>query len=34
VACVNATTFRPQGIPKQVLHQIRPGASHTAPVAA
>lgn len=34
VACVNAATFRPQGIPKQVLHKIKPDASHTAPAAA
>ncbi|HWX03935.1 tol-pal system-associated acyl-CoA thioesterase [Collimonas sp.] len=34
VACVNAATFRPQGIPKQVLHKIKPGAGPVAAAAA
>ncbi len=34
VACVNAATFRPQAIPKQVLHNIRPGAADSVPAAA
>ena len=34
VACVNAATFRPQAIPKQVLHNIKPGAAHSVPAAA
>lgn len=34
VVCVNAVTFRPQAIPKQVLHNIKPGAAHVASAAA
>ncbi|WP_211452908.1 tol-pal system-associated acyl-CoA thioesterase [Collimonas antrihumi] len=34
VACVDAATFRPQAIPKQVLHNIKPGAAHSVPAAA
>jgi acyl-CoA thioester hydrolase len=34
VACVNASSFRPQAIPKQVLHKIKPGAAGSVPAAA
>jgi len=34
VACVNAGSFRPQAIPKQVLHKIKPGAADSVAAAA
>lgn len=34
VVCVNVATFRPQAIPKQVLHNIKPGATHAVSAPA
>ncbi|WP_211467517.1 tol-pal system-associated acyl-CoA thioesterase [Collimonas silvisoli] len=34
VVCVNAASFRPQAIPKQVMHNIKPGTGNTVQAVA